>query len=83
MLLSINGDNWCCGGCSKDCMENPKDYYMLEDEVWLRINGHSEGMLCVDCVEERLGHKLKAEEILRCELTEEYNPYTKIILQGT
>ena len=71
-----------CRGCGKNCMENPKDYYMLKDDIWFKINGQISGMLCMDCVEGRLGHKLRSEEIYRCSLTEENNPYTKRILQG-
>jgi hypothetical protein len=44
-------------------------------------HGVGEGMLCMDCIEGRLGHKLTKEEILPCYVTEIYNQYTKLILE--
>ena len=65
--------------CGKDCMIDDKDYYMVQHEIWDRlVGGH--GMLCMDCMEGRLGHTLRKEEILPCVLTEHMNPYTKKIL---
>lgn len=73
-------NEWYCRECGKDCFRNPIDYYMLKDDIWFKINGKFKGMLCMECLENRLGHKLTSEEILRCPLTEETNPYTKHIL---
>ena len=71
--------HWLCRDCGKDCMIDDKDYYMVSHEIWDKI-GVGVGMLCMSCLEERLGHKLKKTEILLCPLTEIFNPYTKEIL---
>lgn len=72
-------EHWKCKDCGKDCFIDPKDYYMIHTHLW-DIHGCGNGMLCMDCMEDRLGHKLKKEEILPCPLTEWMNPYTKEIL---
>lgn len=34
------------------------EYYMLHHELWLQINPHNAGHLCIGCVENRLGRRL-------------------------
>jgi len=34
------------------------EFYMLHDPVWLQANPDRAGMLCIDCVETRLGRRL-------------------------
>jgi hypothetical protein len=45
-----------------DCMmptDDRGEYYMLKNEVWALTGlGTNDGMLCVGCVEDRLGRKL-------------------------
>jgi hypothetical protein len=48
----------CCLGCGVDTVRIG-DFYMLHDPVWLRANPGGAGMLCVDCVETRLGRRLE------------------------
>jgi len=74
-----NIEHWLCVDCSKDCIIDDKDYYMIKHSLWNKI-GVGDGMLCMKCLENRLGHKLKKSEILLCLLTESNNPYTKKIL---
>lgn len=38
------------------------DFYMLHDSVWLSVVPESLGMLCVRCVESRLGRELRPED---------------------
>lgn len=35
---------------------------MLKDQVWFSVHPSKVGMLCVGCIETRLGRKLKAED---------------------
>lgn len=74
--------NWSCLDCGKDCIKDDKDYYMIQHELWMNLVGSHEGMLCMNCLETRLGHKLRKEEILSCPLTEWMNPYTAQILKS-
>jgi hypothetical protein len=46
-----------CLGCGVDTAEIG-EYYMVRDEVWLRVNPGRAGMLCIGCVEKRLGRPL-------------------------
>lgn len=72
----------CCHSCGKNCFLNPKDYYMLKDEVWREIHPKIAGMLCMDCVEIKLGRPINQNDILICPLTILGNPYTAQILKG-
>lgn len=71
--------HWICKGCGKDCSIDNKDYYMVTNEIWDKY-GVGEGMLCMDCMEERIEHKLTKDDILPCPLTQIFNSYTKEIL---
>lgn len=52
------------GSLCIDCgMETiPEEYYMLHDEVWGEANPKKEGMLCIGCVERRLGRSLNKDD---------------------
>lgn len=34
------------------------EYYMLKDSVWKQVHDSERGMLCIGCLETRLGRKL-------------------------
>jgi hypothetical protein len=46
------------------------EYYMLRDEIWLAANPEQRGMLCIGCVEGRLGRRLGPEDFLVCPLND-------------
>lgn len=75
----IEDEHWACVDCNKLCYDDNRDYYMVTDEIWKK-QGVGDGMLCMDCMEERLGHKLTKEDILVCPLTQVGNLYTSTIL---
>ncbi len=78
--LTTQFGRWTCNDCGKDCMEDNKDYYMVKHEIW-NEHGVGEGMLCMDCMERRMGHKLTKEDILECFVTTIFNSYTSKILR--
>lgn len=44
-----------------DCKVNTRaleEYYTVTDEVWSQVNPDIDGMLCIGCVEDRLGRPL-------------------------
>lgn len=49
-----------------DCRQSTlfgHEYYMVTDEVWAAARmGENDGMLCVGCLERRIGHELRAED---------------------
>lgn len=67
-----------CVDCNKDTM-NSVDYYMVTDAVWEK-HGVGNDMLCIGCIEKRIGHKLKANDLVHCPVNLHYNPYTISIL---
>ena len=69
-----------CNDCGKDTFVDDKDYFMVKHAVWAQ-HGVGTGMLCMDCMEKRLGRKLVKADILPCPLTR-FNPYTKVLLAG-
>jgi len=38
------------------------EYYMIHDELWLRVNPKRKGMMCIGCVEARLERELTPED---------------------
>lgn len=38
------------------------EYYMVHDEIWSGAGMPDEGMLCIGCLEERLGRELTAKD---------------------
>jgi hypothetical protein len=51
---TVQGEKGLCLDCSRDTLRSG-DYYMLRDDVWREANPSVEGMLCLDCLEKRLG----------------------------
>ena len=51
-------ESYYCMDCGVDTLEI-KEFYMIQDELWAQINPQLEGLLCIGCVEKRLGRKLK------------------------
>ena len=56
-------ESYYCMDCGVDILEI-KEFYMIHDELWAQINPQLEGLLCIGCVEKRLGRKLKPEDFL-------------------
>lgn len=46
-----------CGVCTTN-MRDGDEYYMVHNAIWYRINPQETGMLCIGCLENRLGRKL-------------------------
>lgn len=65
----------------QDCGHDTRlmgELYMLQFDLWLQIltdTGHAD-MLCITCVERRLGRKLGPRDFIRCPLNDE-EPWTR------
>lgn len=46
------------------------EYYMVNTDLWLQANPDYEGMLCITCLEKRLGRTLKAKDFIYCLVNE-------------
>lgn len=53
-----------CLDCGVSTLENG-EYYMVTDEVWLEeVAAIDSGMLCIGCLEERLGRRLTKDDFI-------------------
>jgi hypothetical protein len=50
-----------CKDCKVDTLAID-EYYMVTDEVWEMANPQRRGMLCIGCLEDRLGRQLTASD---------------------
>jgi hypothetical protein len=46
---------------------------MVTDTVWLSVNHYVQGMLCIGCLEKRLGRKLTPPDFTLCPLNNNLN----------
>lgn len=50
---------WNCLDCTKSCNQDGlNEYYMVQAAVWHAANPKGRGMLCIGCLESRLGRRL-------------------------
>lgn len=61
-MAQTNHKNFLCIKCGKDTWD---EYYMLYSRIWKRVNPKVKGMLCIDCVEARLGRKLTKKDFTK------------------
>jgi hypothetical protein len=63
-----------CLDCSV-CTDCNAEYYMVHDHVWLAANPKDKGMLCVGCLESRLGRLLTKDDFTAAPLNT--NPWSE------
>lgn len=63
-------DAWKCVDCGVSC-NDIHEYYMIHESLWLSVMKCLCGMLCIGCVESRLGRKLTPEDFTDCALNTE------------
>jgi hypothetical protein len=49
-------------GC-RDCGESDTEFFMANQDVWVKANSTAHGVLCVSCFEKRLGRPLRDSDI--------------------
>jgi hypothetical protein len=54
-----------CLDCKKDTGKLG-EFYFISTELWLSIVGSVQGMLCIGCLEIRLGRKLNSKDFIEC-----------------
>lgn len=65
--MGISRKRFCCLDCGVD-VGKIGEYCMLKDRTWFSIHNSNKGMLCIGCIEKRLGRKLKSEDFNDCYL---------------
>jgi hypothetical protein len=70
-----------------DCGLNTKathEYYMVNDELWLSSGmGFFDGMLCITCLEKRIGRKLNHNDFLKMpinDITYKSNKFSRVLI---
>lgn len=56
-----DGSEFNCLDCGVDTRE-VDEYYMTHDPLWLQANPQDDGMLCIGCLESRIGRKLNRND---------------------
>jgi hypothetical protein len=64
-----------CIGCHVSTMRI-NEYYMILNKLWRKVNPKKVGMLCIGCVEDRLGRELTPEDFTSAPVNSirEYSP---------
>lgn len=57
-MNDVNYPKKYCLDCGKDTLK-AKEYYMIHNHLWKLANPQVHGMLCLDCLEKRLGRELR------------------------
>lgn len=65
-----------CIDCSVDTSwvtgAGAEEYYMVHDEIWLQaVNTKRDGMLCIGCLEKRIGRELTPADFTDCLLNQQ------------
>lgn len=58
---------WLCLDCKVDTGKI-SEHYFIQTSTWLEIVGSIEGMLCIGCLEKRLGRMLTKKDFTNCYL---------------
>jgi hypothetical protein len=54
---------WHCLDCKVSTAEDGvNEYYMVNLELWMQVNPARKGMLCIGCLETRLGRRLRPDD---------------------
>lgn len=56
---------WLCLDCKRDTGQLG-EHYFVNTELWMKAVGSNQGMLCVGCLESRIGRKLVASDFTDC-----------------
>lgn len=52
---------WNCLDCRQDTGKM-REHYFVKTEIWMKVHHSVYGMLCVGCLENRLGRQLRADD---------------------
>ena len=73
-MVAMIKDECSCDPSENDCMDCGLDtlamneYYMVKKKIWKIVNPGVDGMLCIGCLEDRLGRQLTAADFTKAPL---------------
>lgn len=62
-------DIFLCMDCKKDTFQH-QEYFMLKYKIWRSANYKIRGMLCLACIEKRIGRDLVANDFSKAPINE-------------
>lgn len=66
----VSPERYHCMGCGVHT-KDIKEFYTLQNHIWRLVNPQHSGMLCIGCVEQRLGRELCMVDFTWCPLNAE------------
>lgn len=84
-VLQANNELWSCMDCHQNTQEMG-EYYMVHNEVWEAAcpkEDDRKGILCLGCLEKRLGRPLLARDFTACQANVDSVPVQCIIERTT
>ena len=76
-ILNRKFHGWYCKDCSFNTFLGTSDYYMVQDKLWDK-HCPKYGMLCISCLEKRIGRKLELEDFTDCPLNKQNSHVRKL-----
>lgn len=58
---------WKCLDCKVDTGQI-HEHYFINTDTWIKVVGPKSGMLCIGCLETRLGRELNARDFTSCSI---------------
>jgi hypothetical protein len=56
-----------------DCqVDTTSEYYVIQRALWKKVNPKIDGMLCIDCLEQRLGRNLTKKDFTQAPLNSQH-----------
>lgn len=70
-FLRLDNPQWVCKDCSVvvrgEAYGDEHEYYNVHDDIWAQSGlGPNDGMLCIGCLEKRIGRELKSDDFGNC-----------------
>lgn len=63
----MSRQKWLCLDCKVDTGKI-SEHYFVNTPLWMEVVGTNKGMLCVGCLEKRIGRKLILQDFTDCYL---------------
>jgi hypothetical protein len=70
-MARLDRGDWLCNDCGLvtrgEAYGDEHEYYNVHDDIWAQSGlGPNDGMLCIGCLEKRIGRKLKSDDFGNC-----------------
>ena len=65
----MSRQKWFCLDCGVDTGKI-SEHYFIKTPLWMSLVGSDKGMVCVGCLEKRLGRKLNKNDFTQCYLND-------------